>query len=60
MGDKTEFWDFKNLIQNGIELSEKRLQLLRNGKAAEPIVGKLVCSCNNVGQAVSSFEEELK
>jgi ferredoxin-nitrate reductase len=50
MGDKTEFLDFKNLIQNGIELSEKRLQLLRNGKAAEPIVGKLVCSCNNVGR----------
>jgi ferredoxin-nitrate reductase len=50
MGDKTEFLDFKNLIQNGIELSEKRLQLLRNGKAVEPVIGKLVCACNNVGR----------
>jgi ferredoxin-nitrate reductase len=50
MGDKSEFLDFKHLIQNGIELSEKRLQLLRSGKAAEPVIGKLVCSCNSVGQ----------
>ncbi|NJN32992.1 MAG: NAD(P)/FAD-dependent oxidoreductase [Saprospiraceae bacterium] len=50
MGDKSEFLEFKNLIQNGIELSEKRLQLLRSGKAPEPVIGKLVCSCNNIGQ----------
>ena len=49
MGDKTEFIEFKNLISQGIELSEKRLQLLRSGKTAEPMLGKLVCSCNNVG-----------
>jgi ferredoxin-nitrate reductase len=50
MGDKSEFLEFKNLISNGIELSDKRLQLLRSGKKPEPILGKLVCSCNNVGE----------
>jgi ferredoxin-nitrate reductase len=33
-----------------MELSEKRLQLLRSGKAVEPVIGKLICSCNNVGE----------
>jgi ferredoxin-nitrate reductase len=50
IGDKTEFTEFKDLIQNRIELSEKRLELLRSGKKAEPILGKLVCSCNGVGE----------
>lgn len=50
IGDKSEFLDFKNLIQNGIELSEKRLELLRSGKKTEPIIGKLVCVCNSVGE----------
>jgi ferredoxin-nitrate reductase len=49
IGNKDEFLEFKNLIENKIELSEKRLQLLRSGKAAEPVIGKLVCSCSNVG-----------
>jgi ferredoxin-nitrate reductase len=49
IGDKTEFLEFRNLIENKLELSEKRLQLLRSGKASEPVVGKLVCSCGNVG-----------
>ncbi|MFT3682077.1 MAG: molybdopterin-dependent oxidoreductase [Ferruginibacter sp.] len=50
IGDKSEFLEFRNLIENKVELSEKRLQLLRSGKAAEPVIGKLVCSCNNVGE----------
>jgi ferredoxin-nitrate reductase len=50
IGDKAEFLEYRNLIENKIELSEKRLQLLRSGKAPEPIIGKLVCSCNNVGE----------
>lgn len=50
IGDKSEFLEYKELISNGIELSEKRLQLLRSGQKAEPVIGKLVCSCNNVGQ----------
>jgi ferredoxin-nitrate reductase len=50
IGDKSEFLEFKNLIADGIELSDKRLQLLRSGKKPEPVLGKIVCSCNNVGE----------
>ena len=49
IGDKNEFQEFKELIAGKLELSEKRLQLLRSGKRSEPVLGKLVCSCNNVG-----------
>ncbi|TMI70042.1 MAG: NAD(P)H-nitrite reductase [Bacteroidetes bacterium] len=50
IGDKNEFLEYRDLISHKIELSEKRLQLLRSGKMPEPVIGKLVCSCNNVGQ----------
>jgi len=50
VGDKSEFAEFKNLIENKVELSEKRLQLLRSGRKAEPVRGKLVCACNQVGE----------
>src|SRR3954466_15752945 len=50
IGDKTEFLEYRDLIQNKIELSEKRMQLLRSGKKAEPVIGKLVCSCAGVGE----------
>jgi ferredoxin-nitrate reductase len=50
IGDKSEFAEFKTLIENNIELSERRMQLLRSGKKAEPVIGKLVCSCNQVGR----------
>ncbi|CAG5016252.1 Periplasmic nitrate reductase [Dyadobacter sp. CECT 9275] len=50
IGDKIEFSEFRNLITNGTELSEKRLQLLRSNQQTEPLQGKLVCSCNHVGQ----------
>jgi ferredoxin-nitrate reductase len=50
VGDKSEFADFKTLIESQIELSERRLQLLRSGKKTEPMLGKLVCSCNQVGE----------
>jgi ferredoxin-nitrate reductase len=50
IGDKTEFVEFRHLIANKIELSEKRLQLLRSNHLAEPVIGKLVCSCSNVGE----------
>jgi ferredoxin-nitrate reductase len=49
IGDKSEFLEFKELIANKIELSDKRLQLLRSGNKADAVLGKLVCSCNNVG-----------
>jgi ferredoxin-nitrate reductase len=50
IGDKSEFAEFKMLIEDNIELSDRRMQLLRSGKKAEPVVGKLVCSCNQVGK----------
>ena len=50
IGDKSEFAEFKSLIENKIELSERRMQLLRSGKKMEPVIGKLVCSCNQVGE----------
>ncbi|MDT0643477.1 molybdopterin-dependent oxidoreductase [Zunongwangia sp. F363] len=49
MGDKNEFAEFKNLIESKIELSDKREQLLRSSGNAKPVVGKLVCSCSQVG-----------
>jgi ferredoxin-nitrate reductase len=49
IGDKSEFQEFRELIANKTELSEKRIQLLRSGSKAEPVLGKVVCSCNNVG-----------
>ncbi|PWJ60607.1 ferredoxin-nitrate reductase [Dyadobacter jejuensis] len=49
VGDKNEFSEFKTLIADGLELSEKRLQLLRSSQKAEALSGKIVCSCNNVG-----------
>jgi ferredoxin-nitrate reductase len=51
IGDKNEFAEFKALIAEGTELSEKRLQLLRSSQKAEPMQGRLVCSCNQVGSA---------
>jgi ferredoxin-nitrate reductase len=50
IGDKSEFLEFKDLISNKIELSDKRLELLRSGKKGEPVIGKLVCSCGSVGE----------
>lgn len=50
MGDKSEFAEFKNLIEEETELSEKRMELLRSGANAEPVLGELVCACGNVGK----------
>ena len=50
LGDKAEFAEYKELIESRTELSEKRMSLLRSGAAPEPVKGKLVCSCNNVGE----------
>ncbi|MFC6102126.1 nitrate reductase [Olivibacter domesticus] len=49
VGDKSEFLEYKELIEKKLELGEKRLKLLRSGQSAEPVIGKLVCSCSNVG-----------
>jgi ferredoxin-nitrate reductase len=50
VGDKSEFAEFKTLIENQLELSDRRMQLLRSGKKQEPVIGKLVCTCNQVGE----------
>ncbi len=50
MGDKNEFAEFKRLIEEEIELSEKRNELLRGNTASVPLKGKLVCSCSQVGE----------
>jgi ferredoxin-nitrate reductase len=65
IGDKNEFQEYRDLIANRTELSDKRLQLLRSGGPATPVLGKLVCSCNNVGadnlrQAIASGCNSLK
>lgn len=49
IGDKNEFAEFKMLIEGKVELSERRIKLLRSGRVSEPVLGKLVCSCNHVG-----------
>ncbi len=49
MGDKNEFAEFKRLIEEEIELSEKRNELLRGTSNAVPLKGKLLCSCSQVG-----------
>lgn len=50
MGDKNEFAEFKRLIEEEIELSEKRDELLRGATASEPMKGELICSCSQVGE----------
>lgn len=50
MGDKHEFAEFKRLIEEEIELSEKRNELLRGSSNTVPLKGKLVCSCSQVGE----------
>ncbi|QCX01725.1 NAD(P)H-nitrite reductase [Aggregatimonas sangjinii] len=50
MGDKNEFAEFKRLIEDEIELSEKRDELLRGASNTFPLKGKLVCSCSQVGE----------
>lgn len=52
IGDKSQFSQFKELIYSGIELGEKRKTLLSSGasSSATPVLGKLVCSCNSVGE----------
>lgn len=49
MGDKSNFAEFKTLIEDKIELADKRNELLRSGEPSIPVKGKLVCSCSQVG-----------
>ncbi|MFP2995566.1 molybdopterin-dependent oxidoreductase [Spongiivirga sp. MCCC 1A20706] len=49
LGDKNEFAEFKRLIEEEIELSEKRNELLRGSSNSVAVKGKLLCSCSQVG-----------
>lgn len=50
MGDKSEFAEFKGLIEEKIELSQKRKELLRGKSSKGEMIGEMVCSCGNVGK----------
>ncbi|MEM9718849.1 MAG: molybdopterin-dependent oxidoreductase [Bacteroidota bacterium] len=58
LGDKSEFAEFKVLIEDRIELSEKRDELLRSMKDSPPVKGKLLCACNHVG--VGNLQEHIQ
>ena len=58
MGDKSEFAEFRSLIENKIELSNKRDELLRVQKPKEPVIGRLVCSCNNIG--IGNLQQKIE
>ena len=50
VGSKDEFLEFRDLIKNKIELGDKRLELLQGSGGKKEVIGKLVCSCNSVGE----------
>lgn len=50
MGDKSEFLEFKDMIKNKVELGDNRNKLLRSSGGSKKVIGKVVCSCNNVGE----------
>ncbi len=49
IGDKSEFGEFKRLIETQLELSHRRKEVLRGVSKKEPQIGRLICSCNSVG-----------
>lgn len=57
MGDKNEFAEFKTMIDSEIEMADKRDTLLRGSSNDVPVLGKLVCSCSQVG--VGNIEEAI-
>lgn len=57
VGDKNEFAEFKTLIESKIEMSDKRNTLLRGVSNDIPVLGKLVCSCSQIGEG--NIEEAI-
>lgn len=57
MGDKNEFAEFKTMIESKIEMADKRDTLLRGATNDVPVLGKLVCSCSQVG--AGNIEEAI-
>lgn len=58
MGDKNEFAQFKTMIESKIEMADKRNTLLRGASNTKPVLGKLVCSCSQVG--VGNIREAIE
>ncbi|WP_405575870.1 molybdopterin-dependent oxidoreductase [Winogradskyella sp. Asnod2-B02-A] len=58
MGDKDEFAEFKTMIGEKIEMSDKRNTLLRGASNTKPVIGKLICSCSQVGEG--NVEEAIQ
>lgn len=58
LGDKAEYNEYKKLIDSGMELSDTRLKLLRSNAEVKPVKGRVVCSCNNVGEGNITDEIE--
>jgi ferredoxin-nitrate reductase len=50
LGDTAGFADYARLIRDGTELDERRSGLLRGGGVVAPLEGRLVCSCNGIGE----------
>ena len=49
-GDTSGFTAYRDLVADGTELEDSRATLLRGG-SAKAVEGKLVCSCNRIGDA---------
>ncbi len=49
-GDTDRFADYRELVAKGIELDDLRPTLLRPSAGARAVEGRLVCSCNQVGE----------
>ncbi len=59
MGDKSEFAEFKELIENRIELSRAAVTAVAvQARRRHRVLGKLVCSCNQVG--AGNLQELIK
>jgi ferredoxin-nitrate reductase len=50
LGDTERFDEYRELVASGVELDERRRTLLRPSES-RPVEGRLVCSCNQVGDA---------
>ncbi|PJZ49672.1 NAD(P)H-nitrite reductase [Leptospira saintgironsiae] len=50
IGDKSSFSRMKDWVSSGIELGDRRKHLLNDGEMMKPLQGKVVCSCNGVGE----------
>ncbi|UCE92542.1 MAG: molybdopterin-dependent oxidoreductase [Flavobacteriaceae bacterium] len=69
IGDKNEFAEYKSLIEEEIELGDLRDKILRSNEQSTPVLGKIICSCSQIGQGnleeiiesgCSSFNELCK